>query len=715
MASSNISWGIEVGAHAIKALKLENAGEMLNVLDFAVIPHPKPLSAPDTNPADVLRVSLGTLASQYDLSRASIAVSVPGHSSFARFAKLPPVEPKKVPDIVKFEAVQQIPFPLEQVEWDYQTFVSPDSPDVEVGIFAITRERIMERLGMFQEIGLVPDHVTLSPIAAYNALAYDLQFTEKTPGTVILDVGTTATDLVVAEAGRVWVRTFPIGGHQFTEALVNQFKLGYPKAEKLKREAQDSKHARHIFQAMRPVFTDLAQDVQRSIGYYQSLHRDANLVRLIGVGSTFHLPGLRKYLKQQLSMEVYRIEEFKRLKFEAKGQHADARAKEFADSSLNLATAYGLALQGLGLNAIKANLMPVSVMRESMWKRKTKWFGLAAGLAVAASAAMFIRPFLDSSAVAGTAPAPLINSTISKASQLKKAAEEAGVVGTAAADNRVANMMLLLEGRGIIPRIVDDLGLMMGSADQRLAPWVADPARSSSPKSAGLPPAYTVRTFNTEYLPPSAAAEEAPAEEAPQDDGGGRGGRFQSGGEGRGRGGGGGRGGGANEPFPDKQRVKVTMTVSTTAPDAQRFIIDTLQRWLKDNAVRPGVPYRIHVNDKPWTFIEQKEAAEATAAVGQPPAGGGGGGGRGEVIEEGGGRGGRGFAGRGGDGGGPPESGGRQPVGAADVDKFAPLAPPPSPYEPGTKMTTFRVEWLVVIEPEVKPEGEAAGREGGAK
>ena len=66
-------------------------------------------------------------------------MSVPGHAAFARFAKLPPVEPKKVPDIVKFEAMQQIPFPLDQVEWDYQTFVSPDSPDVEVGIFAITR------------------------------------------------------------------------------------------------------------------------------------------------------------------------------------------------------------------------------------------------------------------------------------------------------------------------------------------------------------------------------------------------------------------------------------------------------------------------------------------------------------------------------------------------------------------------------------------------
>src|SRR5690606_5717452 len=139
------------------------------------------------------------------------------------------------------------------------------------------------------------------------------------------------TDLVVAEAGRVWVRTFPIGGHHFTEALVNAFKLSYPKAEKLKKEAESSKHARHIFQAMRPVFADLAQDVSRSIGYYQSLHREANLTRLIGLGSTFRLPGLRKYLKQQVGMDVYRMEQFKRLNVEG------PRAGEFQHATLNLA------------------------------------------------------------------------------------------------------------------------------------------------------------------------------------------------------------------------------------------------------------------------------------------------------------------------------------------------------------------------------------------
>ena len=63
-------------------------------------------------------------------------------ATFARFVKLPPVEPKKVPEIVKFEAIQQIPFPLDDVEWSYQLFQAPDSPDVEVGILAMRKELV---------------------------------------------------------------------------------------------------------------------------------------------------------------------------------------------------------------------------------------------------------------------------------------------------------------------------------------------------------------------------------------------------------------------------------------------------------------------------------------------------------------------------------------------------------------------------------------------
>ena len=619
MAAGNACWGIEIGAGAVKALKLVVDGDKVVVADFAYIPHAKVLSTPDIDPDDAKRVALGRLVSEYDMSGASIAVSVPGHSAFARFAKLPPVDPKKVPDIVKFEAVQQIPFPLAEVEWDYQTFVSPDSPDVEVGIFAITKARIAGELAILQDVNLTPDVVTLSPVAAYNAIAYDLEFTDRSPGTILLDVGTTSTDLIIADAGRVWIRTFPVGGHEFTKALVDQFKLGYPKAEKLKREAESTKHARHVFQALRPVFGDLVQDVQRSIGYYQSLHREAKLERLIGMGSTFNLPGLRKFLKQQLGMNVYRIEQFKRVAAEG------PRAAELQGLSLNFCTAYGLALQGLGLAALQANLMPVGVRREAIWAKKGRWFAAAAGLALAATGAMFIRPIIDSASESIQEPAEITNA-VRKAGDLRRQAEEAGVTGDGGGSFDASNMLAMFEGRGIYPLLMRDVDTMLADADRHA---------SSGGAAAGLG-GFRMHSMRTQYFfgtePPKGgqgpAAQEAefdPYNMGLREEEGMMISEKQTREEAMRK---------AQQPMGDdgapaegEPRVLVTLELSTYQPQVGLFVEESVKRWVEVNARRDGVPYRLESEHFDWKPIREvalssgEPGQTAALAAGQPAQG----------------------------------------------------------------------------------------------
>lgn len=566
MPSSNVCWGIEVGAGAVKALKLERDGETLRVADFVVIPHKKVLSTPDLDRDDAVRVALGSLMAQYrDAMRgSSIAVSIPGHSSFARFAKLPPVEPKGVANLVRFEAVQQIPFPIEEVEWDYQTFQSEDSPDIEVGIFACTKERIAERLAAYEEVGLVPDIISLSPVAAYNAVAYDLAFTPKSPGTVILDIGTTATDLIITDSGKVWMRTFPLGGHNFTEALADAFKLNYSKAEKLKREAETSKYKRHVFQALRPVLSELVQDIQRSIGYYQETHPEAKITRLIGVGATFKLLGLRKILSQQLGIEVFRLEQFKRLSVEG------SASADFEAATPMMATAYGLAIQGLGLNFINANLMPVSVIRQALWKRKTPWFLTAAGLGIAAGAVSFMRPYLDSQAVARTrADARIqgpINQTVALGNRLKSQWQEASA---AAQPGMVAeNMLRLTEGRRLYIDLLADVDQMLGAA-----------ARFTRLGEATAAHAVEMRTLTTEYLPPESALTAAPAR--------------SGGGDREDPSGRGGDGGAEQGPLTAGPRgaVRLTVVFDSNHPDRQAFANDTVLAWLNQSAERSGAHY----------------------------------------------------------------------------------------------------------------------------
>jgi len=539
MAAPREAWGIEIGAFAIKAIRLEREGDDVRVSDFAVIPHKKVLTTPDIDQDDIIRLSLGQFISQKSLEGEHLVMSVPGHAAFARFAKLPPVEPKKIPDIVKFEAVQQIPFPIDEVEWDYQTFASDDSPEIEVGIFAITRDRVKQRLGLYGDLGVSPEALTLSPVAIYNAMEFDQSLDKREGAVIFLDIGTQATDVVIADSGRCWIRTFPLGGTHFTEAIANAFKLSYSKAEKLKKEASTSKYAKQIMQAMRPVFSDLLQDLQRSIGYYQSLHPDHDLNDMIGIGSTFKIPGLRKFIGQQLQINVVRLDEY------AKIAVTGREAASFAEHTVNMATAYGLALQGVGLADIDANLVPVRALREHMWHSKTKWFAGAAAVIIAGAATTLYHPITARSKLNPGGAPPEVAAMVNRGTSLKKQYEEA----QAAAQVGVAarNMLQLADYRDVWPHL-------LGDASDALASTKPQPELlSADPEAAADIPADERRLVTLESLD----------------------------------------GAYAFDPQAKTRRIAVTMDVELSHDEPIKFLTNSVAAWLRANAEREGVPYRI--------------------------------------------------------------------------------------------------------------------------
>ena len=459
MPKTNDAWGIEVGANAIKAMHLVRQGGQVRIADFRIIPFKPILTTPDLHVDEAIQVGLDQLLNEFPkINSSTVMVSVPGHSAFARFAKLPPVEPKKIPDIVRFEAMQQIPFPIEQVEWDYQIFAQEDSPDVEVGIFAITKDRVADFLTNYEAVGLRVDGLTLSPVAVYNAMHYDMGLDESGDGTIFMDIGTTSTDLIIVNEGQLWLRTLPIGGNNFTEALVSAFKLSFNKAEyKLKREAGTSKYARQIFQAMRPVFADLVQEMQRSLGYYQSMNRDAKLTRIVGVGSTFRLPGMTKFLKQQLQMDVLRPDGFKRLEVEGKQE------AELADNALNFATAYGLALQGLGAERVSANILPTHIVKQRLWKAKQPWIAAAAVLlALSSGYAYMTMRAADStfhSSIAQTQPK--VDATLRMSSRFEEQWNQ--IARQEDPRQRIENRRRMLDYRDVWPKIMADIDTALAS------------------------------------------------------------------------------------------------------------------------------------------------------------------------------------------------------------------------------------------------------------
>lgn len=387
MASPRFAWGIDVGNRALKAIRIVRDGDQFRIDDIEIIEHDHILSQAGDNKESLIQSALANFAQKHPQRGGVVSIGLSGTTSFARFIKLPPVDPSKIGDIVRFEAVQQIPFPLEEVEWSYQLFQAPDSPEIEVGIFAIKRETVNGIIKYFTDVGLEVTVVQTNPLAVYNGLQYD----DRLEGTtMIIDIGAENSDLIIAEGDGIWMRSIPVGGNNFTDALVKAFKLKFPKAEELKRNAATSKYGRQILQAMKPVFSDLVSEIQRSIGFYASTHRDSRIAKVLALGGTFRLPGLQKYLQQNLQLDVVRID---RLNAPIP---TDARfAAAFNDNILSSIGAYGLALQGMGLGVMKSSLLPAHIRRERMWRDKTRWFALAASLFVAGTAIPVAKWYVD--------------------------------------------------------------------------------------------------------------------------------------------------------------------------------------------------------------------------------------------------------------------------------------------------------------------------------
>ncbi|MDO4627550.1 MAG: pilus assembly protein PilM [Planctomycetia bacterium] len=392
MARSNAVWGIDVGNCSLKAMRcfVEDSDPSMLVVDAVdYIEYPQILTQPGVNADEEIREAFKLFLSRNKIKGDKIAVAMGGQNGLVRFLKLPPIEPKKIPDIVKYEAKQQIPF-LNEVIWKWQRIGQQGSAsafplEVEIGLFAIKRDQIYKTIGTCDSLSIPVDNIQLTPLALYNYLMHDelhdlpslddYDPENPPPYVVILSMGTDATDLILTNGFRAWQRNLPIGGNNFTKALMKELKLTFAKADHLKRNLATSQDKVAVLRAMQPVFNSFQNEIQRSLGFFSSLDPNAQYERVIALGNAMKLTGLTKYLSQNLGIEVALGKSFGSLD-----------TSNLADSSLitenmsTFGTCYGLCLQGLKKGSVNTNFVPSEVVMARIINAKKPWMLAASTL-----------------------------------------------------------------------------------------------------------------------------------------------------------------------------------------------------------------------------------------------------------------------------------------------------------------------------------------------
>ena len=264
--------------------------------------------------AKFITPTLAKLFKEHRIKGGDVYLSISGQSVFMRFVKLPPVAPAQVEQVVKFEAQQNVPFPIEEVTWDYQMMPARTATnEAEAVIVAIKKEVIEAEVEAVERTGVKIRQVDVAPFALLNAFRYsELQTAECT---MIVDMGARSTNLVFVEKSSFWIRNVPIAGNQISQAICNEMQEPFTAAETLKKGKgfvslggvyadPDDADAARISKLIRSTLTRLHVDINRSIAFYRTTLGGSPPKRVFLTGGTSQLPYLDLFIGDKLNLPI---------------------------------------------------------------------------------------------------------------------------------------------------------------------------------------------------------------------------------------------------------------------------------------------------------------------------------------------------------------------------------------------------------------------------
>ena len=314
-----------------------------------------------------------------------MAFSVSGQSVFTRFVKLPPVEESKVVQIIQYEAQQNVPFPIEEVIWDYQLLGKTEQGELEVVLLAIKSDIIEELTEGVETAGLQTEIVDVAPMALSNAVRYNEG--EAAGCTLVVDMGARTTSLLFLEQNRIFSRSIPIAGNAITQSIAAEFNVPFLDAEQMKRakgfvalggayeEPADEQQAR-ISKIIRNVMTRLHAEIARSINFYKGQQGGKAPTRLLLSGGSAIIPYADRFFQEKLQMPVELFNPFRNVEIDDR-----VSREELVKCAHFFGEVVGLGLRRVTHCPLEVNLLPKSLQARKQTRLKRPYFfGAAAAV-----------------------------------------------------------------------------------------------------------------------------------------------------------------------------------------------------------------------------------------------------------------------------------------------------------------------------------------------
>ncbi len=374
---------VDIGAgHVACGVFSVGATGRLVLQHFALEPHSSDPSH-EARWAVEIAQSLGAISARQKLSGAA-AIAVPGHLALTKFIKTPSVAKEKRSRIISFEAAENIPYPLEEVVWDY-LIVADDGFDLDVMLAASKFDAMQTLCGAADAAGFPVERAKPAALALYHAFRYN--YPQVTESVIVVNIGARSTNLLFVEGERFYLRTLPLAGNALTLSIAEELRIDFPSAEMLKTQVLSGQSdlpvgspSRAAVQRAAASFAQRLQlEITRSTVNHRRQSGAAAPVALYLTGGGSLVPELGDVLADKLRLKVERYEALKNVDVSG-----DARVSGAERSAAMLADLVGLATSLVAKNETETSLLPPALQAALVFRKRQPWIVAAAALAVMA-------------------------------------------------------------------------------------------------------------------------------------------------------------------------------------------------------------------------------------------------------------------------------------------------------------------------------------------
>ncbi len=381
MAADELILCIDIGGDSIKATEFLSTSEGLVLDKFAYQEYMNDADD-DASFVQAMLPALQEVITSNGFESKSVYLSISGQNALIPFIKVPALnsDPQKIREMITFEASSRIPYPLNEVVWDYQLIDNPESDgsELDVMLVSVKNDDVVAITEAVEALGCKVKAVEVAPTALYNSARANGIGDNQCE--MILNIGGKSSTLVFLDGPRFFVRTIPVAGNTITQQIAKEFNMSFVEADEIKRrhgfvalggayDAPESDMAATVSKIVRNVMTRLHGEINRSINVYRATQHGRKPEKLYLAGGSSIMAFTPRFFVEKLRVPV---EYFNPFQVTTIGENVDQQT--LTELAHLYGETIGLALRHIRTTPIEISLIPEHVKKQNLLRMKVPYF-----------------------------------------------------------------------------------------------------------------------------------------------------------------------------------------------------------------------------------------------------------------------------------------------------------------------------------------------------